>query len=1002
MPNEPRDTPKVFVSYTARDLLAHAEQALIAIRKKGWLPVHFRDWSETGGHKVETCLQHVGRCQVVIVLVAHRYGWVPDKEDGIEGERVRADGWRSMVWLEVTEALRTKKLVMPFCVEPSHAWNPELIEGIRDGSARERLEEFRRFLDRHLVTKFTTPDSVREAVKDALDEAEKRLFDPVRRYQDAVREKCGRVALVGFGHDLDVELPIEEIYVPIRLSPQHEAARLEALQREEWTPSDGVGPRAIALEQIARETKARGFAATALLGVPGCGKSTALRRLAWACGKPEGGAASLGLDPNAVPVLLRLRTLRAHTLPGDWWSFVQGELEGWLALGLSSWDWLEQRPVLWLLDGLDEIADEDFRGKVLNWTAQSLGARLRNGRDRLVVTSRDGGWPEGGAEDGRKSLPFLELRVDLLDPDQRLDFVHRWYGQVKKSLEGDHPNVMDQAHERAQALCKLLDERDFRSLRLAQVVANPLLLSILCLVHLDQTNLPRRRAALYDKCLSVLLTHWRKEWRKQQGLERLDEVGAREVLKALAWWLHSERESPAAPGEEWERRAGDSLPSLSEAARLGRDGAALVRRLQDESGVLVEVSAGQKSFLHSTFQEYLAARHAVEEGLAADLAGRFGDERWKEVVLLALSGAPHAFARTFFTALFERAAWRASRDLLALAIEESLHVPIEPFVQAIEDADSDGRRALLHLVRKRSDAPLLDLVSRLSVEDDDPGVQGLAREVLQGAGRPVPMVARLGPDVGRVHSPIPEAWLELAGPKLGDVRVVQPAGIALVYVPSGKFDMGSEKGTAAERPVRRVRVKGFWLAKHPVTNSEYARFLEATGAAQPGFWTNSLYNQPNQPVVGVSWGEAKKYCEWAKLELPSEAQWEYACRGATRPTKTEYWFGDDEKELEDVAWFAANSGGRLQAVAQKRPNPFGLFDVHGNVWEWCEDTWHGNYKGAPTDARAWVDKASGLRVIRGGSFIHTAGVARSASRSGSRPSIRWLVVGFRPAQAVTT
>ncbi len=994
-----RPPPRVFVSYTDTDLVEHAAQAIEAINKHGWTPDQFKYWDASGEDIVATCLARVDSCDILLVLVAHRYGWVPPREAPTKVDREHADGERSIVRLEVGEARRKNKLVMPFLIRPDHPWAPALFDGLGDEKAHQHLQAFHQDLRQCVVGWFTDPKSVYTAVHDALGEAAKRLFDPVRRYQDAVREKCGRVALVGFGHDLNVDLPIEEVYVPIRLSPQHEIVRPESARAEEWSPSEVErAQQPIDLERIASELQRRKLAAAALLGVPGCGKSTALRRLAWACAKPEEGGASLGLDPAAVPVLLRLRTLRSPTLPGDWWRFVQDELQGWLGLAPASLSWLQDRPVLWLLDGLDEIADEDFRRNVMDWAAQSLAQRLRDGRDRLVVTSRDGGWPK----DGPEGLLVLEFSVDLLKELEQRDFVHRWYRQVLRSKKGDHPKVLDEARESAAALCAILGGGDFSSLRLASVVANPLLLSILCLVHLDQADLPRRRAALYDKCLSVLLTHWHKDLREDQGLSRIDEPGAREVLKALAWWLQAERKSAAAPGEEWHARARAALASLTENAGLGVDGMTLVQRLESDSGVLVEASAGQKSFLHLTLQEYLAARHAVDEGLAAELASHLGDERWNEVVLLALSGSPRSFAAAFFTALLQGDGWQAQMELVGRALQESLHVPIQPFIQAIRAASSAGAYSLLRLIRARSDEELLDLAAELGSRGDGE-IRALASEILQRAGRSLPPIVepRLVRTEGVLVTDLrPMPVIEPAAFVVGDVRVAQPSGIALVYVPAGEFDMGSKKGDSDERPVHRVRVRAFWLAKHPVTNAEYARYLEATGAAQSGYWTDSKYNQPNQPVVGVAWEDAKRYCEWAELVLPSEAQWEYACRGGTQPTESEYWFGDDEKELKDVGWFDANSGGRLQAVAQKRPNPFGLFDVHGNVWEWCEDTWHKNYKGAPADGSAWVDEASELRVRRGGSFALTAGSARSAFRGWAHPSRRWQGLGFRPAQAV--
>ena len=135
---------------------------------------------------------------------------------------------------------------------------------------------------------------------------------------------------------------------------------------------------------------------------------------------------------------------------------------------------------------------------------------------------------------------------------------------------------------------------------------------------------------------------------------------------------------------------------------------------------------------------------------------------------------------------------------------------------------------------------------------------------------------------------------------------------------------------------------------------EYGRFLrENSDVQEPEYWGNDKFNQPKQPVVGVSWHDAKRYCAWAGLRLPSEAEWEYACRAGTT---TRYHSGDGETDLDRVGWYKKNAGSRLHPVGEKEPNGFGLYDMHGNVYEWCEDTYHDSYKGAPNDGSAWVDE----------------------------------------------
>lgn len=154
------------------------------------------------------------------------------------------------------------------------------------------------------------------------------------------------------------------------------------------------------------------------------------------------------------------------------------------------------------------------------------------------------------------------------------------------------------------------------------------------------------------------------------------------------------------------------------------------------------------------------------------------------------------------------------------------------------------------------------------------------------------------------------------------------------------------------------------------------------------------------PVESVSWNDAQEFVKKLnkkegskKYRLPSEAEWEYAARAGTT---TRYSFGDDESKLGDYAWYDANSSDMTHEVGQKKPNLLGLYDMHGNVWEWVQDEWHEGYYGTPFDGDSWeFGEIGSSRVIRGGSWMDSADRCRSAFRGRDAPGTIYDLLGFR-------
>jgi formylglycine-generating enzyme required for sulfatase activity len=205
----------------------------------------------------------------------------------------------------------------------------------------------------------------------------------------------------------------------------------------------------------------------------------------------------------------------------------------------------------------------------------------------------------------------------------------------------------------------------------------------------------------------------------------------------------------------------------------------------------------------------------------------------------------------------------------------------------------------------------------------------------------------------------------------------------LVLVPAGSFRMGSEKGDDGEKPVHEVNIpKPFYMGKYEVTQEQW----QAVMGNNP-----SHFKWPKEPVDSVSWDDCQAFVKklnervrGGKFTLPTEAEWEYTCRAGS---KAEYCFGDDAKELGEYAWYDRNSEARTHPVGEKKPNAWGMHDMHGNLWEWCEDVWHDSYDGAPADGSSWlIGGKQQRRVLRGGSRGSTPLGCRAAVRDMGDPT----------------
>ncbi|MGO8749019.1 MAG: SUMF1/EgtB/PvdO family nonheme iron enzyme [Thermoguttaceae bacterium] len=330
-----------------------------------------------------------------------------------------------------------------------------------------------------------------------------------------------------------------------------------------------------------------------------------------------------------------------------------------------------------------------------------------------------------------------------------------------------------------------------------------------------------------------------------------------------------------------------------------------------------------------------------------------------------------------------------------------------------------------------NDATIAKLVGD-SIREDSRAA-GAARSRSQGSPEAIPAAATQSTVGDRDSPPLAiapfdaakarehqDAWAKHLGVPVVATNTI---GMKLILVPPGEFMMGSppeliekekrEHGNdkwylehlSGEGPAHRVWItKPFRLGMFHVTQEEYQRVMGSNPGefSVTGKWKDKIAGQDTRrfPVENVSWNDAAEFCqrlgpkEGKEYRLPTEAEWEYACRAGTT---TAWSFGDDESNLGSYGWFQSNSNGTTHPVGQKQPNSWGLFDMHGNMWEWCADWYGKDYYGAsPVDDPAGPSSGS-ARVLRGVSWNDWPPISRSAIRNGDRSDLRIAIVGFRVA-----
>ena len=618
-------TRRVFISYRVADTQAVARSLRDALARRLLVDV-FLDYDaiEAGEVWSDRLRDAVMTTDVVLLLIGQH--WLTlQTSDGIR----RLDDPDDWVRQEIETAMTAQRLIIPLLVDgalPLERRAFRTIPQIADVAALQALPLATREWPTHveaLVERLARAGFSRKVVvrDPGSHRPDAEVVTDIAAYRRAAESQHASLHFAGFKTQLRVPVDLEELHVPLTAvvdlrgsgdAKFGDATQAHAVLRE------AAGTREIALASAfreARQCKRRGIV---VLGDPGSGKTTHLKRMLLWCLRRR--PADLGLPDDIVPVFLPLRELRdlSHGLD----AFIAAQLASphlGLSPGLGK-ALLERGRLLFLLDGLDEVVDAGQRAKVTRWIEDAARARYDC---TFAVTSRFAGYDQA-----RLNEDFLELHIRPLTTDQSSTFIRNWYLAVESGLGADPQQAAALATTRADELIARLGAGDFRSTRLTWMTSNPLLLANLCLVHRDRGQLPRGRARLYEECVDVLLERWREG--KGLAVDVRAEEGRR-VLQPVAHWLHATEQRTRATGAELESVI---EPALRAVQWKGGGAREFLRTVRDESGLLTGWGVDEYGFMHLGFQEYLAAREIRRLHFTGDasalpnLAAHFGQAWW--------------------------------------------------------------------------------------------------------------------------------------------------------------------------------------------------------------------------------------------------------------------------------------------------------------------------------------------------------------------------------------